>query len=157
MRSMRKIAPAVPPMTNRAELTILSPKGRSARMMLIDSRNAANPTAATTPWVAEGGRGSESKCTPYCERSEITITVRTPPTVTTTCIGNAPSGTADALKLFVSGTYFNQVGSDWPVSVVTRTLELPAPCATCSGRGKANPLPAVAISLGTDTVMTPVC
>ena len=81
--------------------------------------------------------------------------------VTTTCIGNEPSGTADAENTRVSELNFSQPGNELPVSVVTRMLALPLVAAelpaTCSGSGKLKPAPAVAISLGTETVMIPAC
>ena len=55
----------------------------------------------------------------YCARSEITIVVLLPSIVTFTCIGNAPSGTAEATKVLVLGSNFNQPGNGLSVTVVT--------------------------------------
>lgn len=92
------------------------------------------------------------------DRSEIVTVVRCPFTVTITCIGKAPSGTAEAAKVLVSGLNFNQAGSTPPLTVATLIVaSLPvAVLATCAGSGKVKPLPAVAISFGTETVMAPV-
>jgi hypothetical protein len=78
-------------------------------------------------------------------------------TVTTTCIGKAPSGTTEATKALVSGLNFNQAGSAPPLAVVTLIVALLPVAAlfTWAGNGKLKPLPAVAISLGTETVMMP--
>ena len=85
------------------------------------------------------------------------MVVLVPPTVTTTCIGKAPSGTAEATKVLDSGLNFNQVGSGWPLAVDTLTTLFPAVLATCAGSGKLKPLPAVAMSFGTETATIPDC
>ena len=94
----------------------------------------------------------------YCPaRAEMTIVVLCPPTVTITCIGNAPSGTAVAAKILVLGLNDNQAGSASPATVVTWTVTFTSVPVlfTCCGNGKLKPLPAVAISFGTETVMMP--
>ena len=95
----------------------------------------------------------------YCARSEITIVVLLPPTVTITCIGKAPSGTAAATKVLVSLLNVSQLGSGCPFAVVTTMGALlpAAKLSACAGSVKLKPLPVVAISLGTETVMMPDC
>ena len=84
------------------------------------------------------------------------MVVLRPPIVTITCIGKAPSGTAEATNVRVSGLNLNQPGSGCPLVVDTLIAELlPAVFATCAGRGKLKPLPAVAMSLGTETETIP--
>ena len=95
----------------------------------------------------------------YPRPSEITMLERSPPIVTTTYIGKAPSGTAEAVKVLLSGLNLNQAGRAAPLAVVTRmATELSAAAAAnWAGKEKLKLLPAVAISLGTETVMMPDC
>lgn len=87
------------------------------------------------------------------------MVVLLPLTVTTTCIGKAPSGTAAATKVLVSLLNVSQLGSGCPFAVVTTMGALlpTAELSACAGSVKLKPLPVVDISFGTETVMMPDC
>lgn len=95
----------------------------------------------------------------YSVRREITMFEMLPPIVTVTCIGKAPSGTVEAVKLLLSGLNINQAGRAAPPRVVTLTAAevSAAAAANWAGKEKLKLLPAVTISLGTETVMMPDC
>ena len=95
----------------------------------------------------------------YPPSAEITILERSPPIVTTTCIGKARWGTAEAVKVLLSGLNLNQAGRAAPLTVVTRmaTALSAAAAANWAGKEKLKLLPAATISLGTETVMMPNC
>ena len=79
--------------------------------------------------------------------------------MTITRIGKAPSGTDAAANVLDSVLNFNQLGSGCPRAVVTTIGALlpAAELSDCAGSVKLKPLPVVAISFGTETVMIPDC
>jgi hypothetical protein len=86
----------------------------------------------------------------------MTIVVLMPPVVTMTCIGKAPSGTADATNVLDSWIKRSHWGNGPPDIVVTETAAFwLVDSVTCGGKGKEKPDPAVAISRGTVTEMIP--
>ena len=69
--------------------------------------------------------------------------------VTTMCIGKARLGTAEAVKVLLSGLKLNQAGRAAPLRVVIRiaTALSAAAAANWAGKEKLKLLPAVAISV----------